>query len=480
METEKLKRKYGFWSIFMMAISATIGSSILITFSSVGSQVADNPILMILAWVIGGLLVLPEMILFAETATSYPGNGTSYYWIRKAKWNAISFWFGWVLVLFISATAIATSIIALGGVVVELTGIEGSAEAKAWYGKLIGIGILFLLVAFQIFVPKGSGRGQIVFTLLKMLPIGFVLILAMIKGNLSNSFNSETLDKNLGEIYMSSFMLLPAIALTSFAYSGMEAITYVSGEVINPKKNIPRALIWSTIAIILIYTFLIIGLLALANPKDWTNAQGSGNVWTNAIMHGGLPKWVSNTFNILTGFIFIGSLNAYLVYHSRLIFKMSEEKDLFKIFQLTYKKTNMPWFAIVLMVLISLIYVLFSTLLDVMTYLTLALAVLKFITQINIIYLRLKDPNYVKMYNNYIFWFLALVSSAIAILMFVGTIMVMFATAGATTLWWNLGVIGIMFIGLPIGIIKVKIQKKLENKRLENNQEQQEKIEVQK
>ncbi|PPE04127.1 APC family permease [Williamsoniiplasma lucivorax] len=465
----KLKRKYGFWSIFMMAISATIGSSILITFGSVGHQVQQNPILMIIVWIIGGLLVLPEMLLLAETSTSYPENGTSYYWLRKANWNAVSFWFGWVMVFFVSATAIATAVVSLGAVAVTIFNIQGSEEALAWYGRGIGVGVLLLLVVLQIFIPKGSGRGQIVFTMIKMLPIGFVLILAMIKGNVTNSFNAEVINQNLGNIYMSSFMLLPAIALTSFAYSGMEAITYVSGEVINPQKNIPRALIWSTIAIILIYVFLAIGLLTLANPKDW---QGPGNVWTNAIINGGLPKWVANTFNVLTTFIFIGSLNAYLVYHSRLVFKMSEEKDFFEIFQLTYQKTNMPWLAMLFLVIVSTFYVIFPSLMEVVSYLTLALAVLKFITQIVIIYLRLKDPHYVKHYNNFIFWLLALVSTTIAILMFVGTIILMwnFKTS-ITGFWWNIGVVGLLFLGWPIGIVKVYLQKKWastkQNKKLE-------------
>jgi len=75
----KLQKKYGFWQILALAISATLGSSILVSFGQVAFQAQFNPILIIIAWILGGLLVLPEMLLLSEGATSYAENGTSYW-----------------------------------------------------------------------------------------------------------------------------------------------------------------------------------------------------------------------------------------------------------------------------------------------------------------------------------------------------------------------------------------------------------------
>ncbi|WP_338987827.1 hypothetical protein [Spiroplasma endosymbiont of Dasysyrphus albostriatus] len=44
---------------------------------------------------------MPEMLLLAETAISFPGNGSAYYWLKKANWMACSFWLGWILVLMV-------------------------------------------------------------------------------------------------------------------------------------------------------------------------------------------------------------------------------------------------------------------------------------------------------------------------------------------------------------------------------------------
>ncbi|WP_348735432.1 APC family permease [Spiroplasma endosymbiont of Ammophila pubescens] len=238
-----------------------MGSSILVSFGQVAFQAQFNPILIIIliiiAWILGGLLVLPEMLLLSEGATSYPENGTSYYWIKRAKWNACSFWFGWIMVLFVSATAVATACLVFGNIVVTLLKLENQL-----YSKMFGVLILFGLVLMQLLIKKSSGYSQIIFALLKGLPIVLVLIIAMVYGNTS-SFTDDTINQNLSQIYLSFFLLLPATAMTMFAYSGMEAITYVSGEVINPRKNIPQAMIIATIMIVILYIILAIGLLTI-------------------------------------------------------------------------------------------------------------------------------------------------------------------------------------------------------------------------
>ncbi|WP_425379642.1 APC family permease [Spiroplasma endosymbiont of Stenodema calcarata] len=385
----KLQKKYGFWQILALAISAPLGSSILVSFGQVAFQAQFNPILIIIAWILGGLLVLPEMLLLSEGATSYPENGTSYYWIKRAKWNACSFWFGWIMVLFVSATAVATACLALGNILITLFNLNNE-----WYGKLFGIVILLILVVMQVFVKKSSGYSQIVFALLKGFPIVFVLIIAMIYGNTA-SFTDDTINKNLSQIYLSSFLLLPATAMTMFAYSGMEAIIYVSGEIINPRKNIPRAMIISTIAIVLLYIILAIGLLTINKPHQWLGSTGFNNVWYYAISNNPtIPPVLNYLFSILAIFIFVGSLNSFLVYHSRLIFKMSEEKDFFVFFQKTTKRTNMPYLAILFLVGLAIIYILWTSLFNVTNYFIIAVSILKFITMISLIYLRHKDPNY--------------------------------------------------------------------------------------
>ncbi|APE75339.1 APC family permease [Spiroplasma citri] len=464
----KLQKKYGFWQILALAISATLGSSILVSFGQVAFQAQFNPILIIIAWILGGLLVLPEMFLLSEGATSYPENGTSYYWIKRAKWNACSFWFGWIMVLFVSATAVATACLAFGNIVMTLLKLENQ-----WYGKMFGILILFALVLMQVLIKKSSGYSQIIFALLKGLPIVLVLIIAMMYGN-TGSFTDDTINQNLSQIYLSSFLLLPATAMTMFAYSGMEAITYVSGEVINPRKNIPRAMIIATIMIVILYIILAIGLLTINKPQAWIGPNGFNNVWYYAIMNNpAVPPGLNYLFSILAIFIFVGSLNSFLVYHSRLIFKMSEEKDFFAFFQKTTKRTNMPYLAMLFLVLLTVIYILWTSLFNVTNYFILAVSVLKFITMLSLIYLRINDPKHEPLYRKPLFIILVILALSSCFITFIGSILAMYYYAKNTgNMWelWNcLIVLSGMLSGYPLYYAKKWCVQTFNTRKQKNN-----------
>ncbi|WP_235511291.1 APC family permease [Spiroplasma kunkelii] len=141
---------------------------------------------------------------------------------------------------------------------------------------MFGILILFGLVLMQLLIKKSSGYSQIIFALLKGLPIVLVLIIVMVYGNTS-----------------------------------MEAITYVSGEVINPRKNIPPAMIIATIMIVILYIILAIGLLTINKPQAWIGPNGFNNVWYYAIINNpAIPPVLNYLFSILSIFIFVGSLNS--------------------------------------------------------------------------------------------------------------------------------------------------------------------------
>ncbi|WP_338976053.1 APC family permease [Spiroplasma endosymbiont of Monopis laevigella] len=467
----KLKKKYSFWVILMMAISATVGSSVLISFGQVAFQSGFNPILMICAWILGGILILPEMLLLAETAISFPGNGSAYYWLKKANWMACSFWLGWILVLMVSATAVASATLALGNIIGTLAHITNQ-----WLIKSFGILILFALAIVQIFIKNSSGKTQIIFTILKGLPITFVLFIAMIYGN-TDSFNSEIVQKDLSKIFLATYVLLPATTMTLFAYSGIEAITYVTEEVENPRKNVLWALIIATGLIIFLYLILLIALLTINEPLLWLDEnKGFSNVWYYAIINNpNIPRVLAYIFSGLAILLFVGSLNAFLLYQSRLIFKMSEEKDLFKFFQKTTKRTNMPWAAMLLLIFAALIYILWNQLYEVTNYFIIAISFLKLIVNSVIIFLRRKHPDYQKIFNNFWFYFFIIIGYLGAIIAIVGSFLAMYyygtQNNNIWALWNSLILIAVMLAGYPVYYIKnyvVKIVNNFKNQKKDN------------
>lgn len=453
-----LTRKYGLLTITMMAISATLGSSILISFGQVAYQAQFNPILMLLAWIIGALLIIPGLLLFAETTSSYPENGTAYTWLKKAKFQATAFWFGWILVLIVAATAIASATIACGNLIASLAGITNS-----WLIKLVGMSVLITMSLTHIYTKKIVGISQIIFTLLKFIPILLLMILAVIYGSFANFEKPEVKD-NLHQLFLTSYMLLPAIAMTMFAYSGIEAVTYVAGEIKEPRKNIIRAKIIAILVVVSVYVILAVAIISI-NISNNLNVFSS-NLWNDAILNSKtIPHGFALSFNILSIIIFLGSLNAFLFYHSRIIHKLAQENDLFSIFSKASKRTNSPYLAIVLLMLLSSIYVLWDQLYSVVTYFIIATTVLQFVAFSVALKLRYKDPTYKRMFNNFWYWFLFLSTIMSNVLCLIGAIISMYVFARDSHDWWNLYkcfiVCAVLVAGFPIYYIKDFIKNRM-------------------
>jgi|GEM_PF-941943 len=120
---------------------------------------------------------------------------------------------------------------------------------------------MLVIGLFHIFLKQLVIVSQTIFTFLKLLPILFIIVIAIIYGSFNNFKNQG--GSNLTETYVSSYLLLPAIAMTMFAYSGVESVTYIAGEIKEPKKNIIRAKILATIVVIAVYLILALSFIII-------------------------------------------------------------------------------------------------------------------------------------------------------------------------------------------------------------------------
>lgn len=440
-----LKRKYGLLTTTMIAISATLGSSILISFGQVAFYAKFNPILMLLSWALGGLLIIPSLLIFAETTVSYPENGTTYNWLKKANYKAFAFWFGWILVLIVSATAISSVTIACSQLIASLFNIT-----NAWIIKGIAIGLMLVTGLFHIFLKQVVIVSQTVFTFLKFLPILFIVIIAIIYGSFNNFENQG--GNNLTEAYLSSYLLLPAVAMTMFAYSGIESVTYIAGEVKEPKKNIVRAKILATIIVVIVYLALALSFIIInvSNNQNWM----SPTFWQDAFENLKLPSGLILTFNIFVIIIFFGSLNAFFLYHSRMIHRLAEKKDLSPIFAKVKKSNDSPYLAIILLIILASIYILWDQLYSIITYFVIATTILQFISIIVACQLRYKRKDYKKIFNDFVFGIIFISVLIADMLLLAGAIISVYISVIDNNDWWILWkcliVCGVLLAGYPI------------------------------
>ena len=92
--SQELQRKLGFWAVLAIAVGTTVGSGIFVSVGEV-AKAAGTPWLTVLAFVIGGLIVIPQMCVYAELSTAYPENGADYVYLKNAGSRPLAFLSGW-------------------------------------------------------------------------------------------------------------------------------------------------------------------------------------------------------------------------------------------------------------------------------------------------------------------------------------------------------------------------------------------------
>ncbi|AGR41352.1 amino acid permease [Spiroplasma taiwanense] len=439
-------KKMGFWTVLALTLTATIGTSIIVTYGSVSSLAGNNPLLMIFVWIIGGIIILPETFLMVEPAISFQENGTAYSWLRRANWKVMAFWFGWVLTLFVSAVAIATASLALTNIIRDFSGYDNE-----YLWKFISILILFFIGGTQIFIKNSSQVSQIIFMVLKSFPIAFILILALVYGTSENLLNSGAMKENLSQAYIGGTLLIPAITMTMFSYSGTEIPTYVTAEIKNAEKTTPKVILAGVGIVMLVYVLYAIAILSIGKVED-------GFLNGFAL----LPKWATIVFNSVAIVLFIGGINAYLVYQTSLVQKMSEEKDLSHHFLKLSKWSGRPMYSMLLLMAIASIYIMFNEIRELLGYFSLAVSSLKILMTTNIVYLRLKDQNYKKIYKNWLFWVFVVFSYITCILTLIGSFMLLLTGIELKDIWKPIVMILLVILLVPVGFLKYHIQNKLQ------------------
>lgn len=243
-------------------------------FTSTGYQAASlhDPATIVLAWIIGGIAALCGAACYAELGSMMPKAGGEYVYLREAYHPIFGFMSGWVSLTAGFSAPIAAASIAFAKYVAAIVGpahsVDGAAAVMALGDteqKLIAIALILAVTALHAFDAKLGGRIQAAFTALKV-----VLIVVFIGAGLTvgdgdwSHFASQ--GGGLANIGTKEFAI--ALMYVSFAYSGWNAAAYIAGEVEQPQKNLPRALLVGTGTVMALYVLLnVIYFYALPSPQ---------------------------------------------------------------------------------------------------------------------------------------------------------------------------------------------------------------------
>ena len=245
----------------LLLISGIIGSSIFLTAKDIAGPL-PHPMLFLLVWVIGGVISLFGCVAFAELGSMFPESGGQYVYLREAYGDLVAFLYGWMLF----SVANGGSIAALSVASAAYTGqVFPMVSQEHVILSLFGITLtrahvfaLFLIAALTYANVVGLRWGallQNVSTWTKFAAMAAFVVLgfAIGKGDWSH-FHAHGVGLSMG-LHPGQFLSAFGVALIAvyFAYDGWVYITWVAGEVKEPRRNVPLAMVLGVIVVAVIY-----------------------------------------------------------------------------------------------------------------------------------------------------------------------------------------------------------------------------------
>lgn len=358
-----------------IVIANMIGTGV---FTILGFQVqALNSFFAIVTlWLMGGIVAFLGALCYGEIGAIYPRNGAEYHYLSKIFHPSIGFLSGFVSSFIGFSAPIALAAMALAAYLKPfLTNINESYVA------------IFVVVCISIVHCFGIKRGskfQILFTSLKLFLIISFCCLGFFSAPLQQiSFLPSS--KDISILFSAPFAV--ALIYVSYAYSGWNASAYIASEIKDVKKNLPRSLLWGTLATTVLYLLLNIVFMLTAPMSELSGKIEVGFISAEHIF-GDLG---SRVMSALIGLGLISTISAMVWSGPRVLQVMAEDYPFLEFFA-KKTKNEVPERAIFLQLVIVSVLIMTSTFETLITYLGFILTFFTAAVVLGVMVLRIKQP----------------------------------------------------------------------------------------
>lgn len=337
----QLARGLGFRESVAIVVGTIIGTGIFMK-TAIMSQTVGSPLMVLLAWLLGGALSLAGALTYAELGSLFPKAGGEFTYLRETYGGLPAFLYGWMRFWIGSPGSIAAYAV---GAATFLSPLYGGFDDKT----LTALAITFIVVfsAVNCLNVSWGGRLQVVMTALKVLMIAVIVFgCFFLSGGSSAGFHAPGNWQWLG---WSAFGSATIAAL--WAYDGWNNLPMASGEVRDAQRTVPRALAIGTILILLIYGAINI---AYFYALPFTEILSASSPSTKGAMP--VATKAAQTFLGTGGILFLsvafvisalGAMNGSILTSARVPFAMAKERLFFPQLGYVSPKTNSPIVAII-------------------------------------------------------------------------------------------------------------------------------------
>ena len=430
MEKKQLQKNLGAAAALSTVVGMVIGGGVFFKPQAVYEITGGGPGLGMIAWVLAGIMTITAGLTAAEVSAAIPKTGGMMVYIEEIYGKKLGFLTGWMQsVLFFPATIAAISVM-FGQQAAILLGNESLVIPMT-------VGVILLIGVLNTFGSKTSGAIQTVSTVCKLIPLVLIIVFGFIKGGGNNPIVQPLVAEGISPTGVIGQLLVAIL----FAYDGWINVGAIAGEMKNPGKDLPKAIVGGLSLVMGVYVVINLAYLWVLPASELAKYASPASAVAE-VLFGSIGGKIINVGILVSVF---GCINGYLLTGPRITYTLGKQKTIPVIFG-KLNKNDVPANATLLMAVLSALYALsgqFNLLSDLAMFAVWSFYVLTFI---GVMKLRKTHPNLNRQYKVPLYPIIPLI--AIFSGLFVVLNQLLFAGAKSTMM--SLGGVVITLIGLPV------------------------------
>lgn len=388
-----LLRQMGFTSATILVVANMIGTGIYTTSGFIMGEL-QNPLILLVCWLCGGLFALCGALCYGELGARLPRAGGEYAYLRQSFGEMMGFLSGWISLIVGFSAPIAAGAIAFAtyffpilgldpgsGILLELRGVPVATVSPISL-TAVAVVIVFSLLHYHSLLT--GSRVQNVLTVFNFVLILFFVIAGFALGNGSMAHFRPI--PGLAGFSAETFAV--SLIFVSFAYSGWNAAAYLGAEIKTPQRSIPLSLLTGTLLVTTLYLLLNAVYVYSMPPAHMEGVLDVGTQSARSLF--GLQ--FSRLVGIVIGSGILSAVSAMTMTGPRVYYAMAKDGVFFSALAQVHPQRHTPALSIVLQAAIACVLILTATFATLLMYIGFTLSVFALLTVIGMMRLRHRQP----------------------------------------------------------------------------------------
>jgi APA family basic amino acid/polyamine antiporter len=309
----ELSRQLGLLSAAALVVGEIVGIGIFLTPAKMANALA-SPLWLLLVWLVMGAMALCGALCYGELAARFPEAGGSYVYLREAFGRPMAFLFGWISMVVVDPGITALLAVSFAEFAVPILGLRENARVPIAIGTIIGLAAINSL---------GVGLGDRVLrglTLLKLGLLGFIVAWGIGRGLGDWNNFVPFVDRHEGSTALIE-ALAGGLTMAFFCFAGWWDASKAAGEVRDPERNMPRALVLGVIVTTVVFV-LVSAVFVYLVPLDRAKSGEEFQKLAGTALFG---ESGGKVFSAMICLVVAGSLCSILMMHPRVYFAMARD-----------------------------------------------------------------------------------------------------------------------------------------------------------